>query len=371
MVNVLIYTVRDDSHAQAVKWALDKKNIDNSIWYTDKFPDKSEGSIAINQDTGTEFTWHGSKDLTLSGFSAIWNRRITQPTVRADVHEADRHFAEREALEFAQSAYLMKKGPVFEVNPGEARRIAMLKPVQLSEAVKAGLRIPDTLISNSPERVASFYKKHQGHIIFKSFTPHAWRTDLVEVANLTSAVDQQHIDDSESIAVTPGIYQAKIDKAHEYRITFMGRRSFIAVNHSFNPSIIDGRTTSSAADGTHLVSEALLRKCWRLLDQLGICFGCFDFAQAKDGGEPIFLEVNEMGQWLSYEGIIPAFPMLDTFCEFITSLDPHFDDKTPAAPLKFSDYLSSREFRHNKTEISRRTREQNVLDNTVTYEHRE
>jgi hypothetical protein len=53
------------------------------------------------------------------------------------------------------------------------------------------------------------------------------------------------------------------------------------------------------------------------MNELGLVFGCMDVIEAADGSGPVFLEVNEMGQWLYVESYLPAFPMLATFCELL------------------------------------------------------
>lgn len=367
-MKVLIKTIADDMHAFAVKWALEQKGVETAIWFTDNFPARTEASFHIGQTTHLDVVLRAQDTLRIAEFGTLWNRRISQPVIAPDVHQADRKFAEREAADFVQSMYSFEHSAIFEVNPGRARRIALLKPVQLVEAGKVGLRIPDTLISNSPNQVARFFKKHNGNIIFKSFSPHIWVTENGEVSSLTTALDEIQINDSEAISITPGIYQEKIEKRHEYRITFMGDRAFIAVNRSFDPSLVDSRTSSTAYDGTGMVSESVLNRCRQLMKRLGICFGCFDMIQPKDGNEPIFLEVNEMGQWLAYERDIAGFDMLEAFANFLISRDPHFNDSGHGRGLRYSDYLASPEFNVDQEGILQRLRAQNVTHNVITNE---
>src|SRR6185295_14798986 len=54
-----------------------------------------------------------------------------------------------------------------------------------------------------------------------------------------------------------------------------------------------------------------------------IVFGCFDFIVTPQD-EYIFLEVNEMGQFLWVEEINPAIMLLEPFAEFLVSCDKNF-----------------------------------------------
>src|SRR5947209_11946086 len=59
----------------------------------------------------------------------------------------------------------------------------------------------------------------------------------------------------------------------------------------------------------------LAEKCSSLLKELGLVFGCFDFI-VTPAGDHIFLEVNEMGQFLFVEDY-SGLPLLDAFTEFL------------------------------------------------------
>jgi hypothetical protein len=63
------------------------------------------------------------------------------------------------------------------------------------------------------------------------------------------------------------------------------------------------------------VPQPLADACIRLMDKLGIVFGCFDFV-VTPRGQYVFLEVNEMGQFLFVERWT-GLPLLDAFSEFL------------------------------------------------------
>ncbi|MBA3537169.1 MAG: hypothetical protein H0T84_11265 [Tatlockia sp.] len=51
------------------------------------------------------------------------------------------------------------------------------------------------------------------------------------------------------------------------------------------------------------------------MKEIGVVFGCFDFIVTPDD-EIIFLELNEQGQFLWVEEILPELCYMDMFAEF-------------------------------------------------------
>jgi hypothetical protein len=70
-------------------------------------------------------------------------------------------------------------------------------------------------------------------------------------------------------------------------------------------------------------------------------FCCFDFT-VTPGGDHVFLEANQMGQFLWVEEKVPELPMLDTMCAFLMSGDRVFERGSLARRLSFGDYLETR-----------------------------
>jgi len=75
-----------------------------------------------------------------------------------------------------------------------------------------------------------------------------------------------------------------------------------------------------------------------LMRKLGLAFGCIDLIVTPEG-EHVFLEVNEMGQFLWAEQDEPACPMLRAFASLLVE---HRLD--PSSRLVGSDRISFRAF---------------------------
>ena len=81
---------------------------------------------------------------------------------------------------------------------------------------------------------------------------------------------------------------------------------------------------------------------------LGLVFGAFDFIVTPTG-EYVFLEVNEMGQFLSFDRDADL-PVLQAFCDLLLTRDPTFrrrngwrDDLRMAAFYDSDAYAAFRE----------------------------
>lgn len=127
--------------------------------------------------------------------------------------------------------------------------------------------------------------------------------------------------DESILHLTPGIYQKKVKKNFEVRVTFFGEE-YIAVK-IHNSEELDWRILSCSSKlklSPITLPDDIEKKCISLMEKLGIYFGCFDFIVTPDD-DFIFLEVNEMGQFLWIEFILPELKMLDKFCDFLISND--------------------------------------------------
>ncbi len=261
-------------------------------------------------------------------FDTVWCRRLASSVVLpSGMHPGDRDFAASECRVFRQALPLLIAPRAFWVNPSASRERAASKPVQLLEAVRAGLQIPPTLCSNDPETIRRFLADSDGEVIYKPFRPHQWELDEEGVALLfTSVVTGEDLPTDDTLRLVPGIFQSRIPKAYELRVTFMGGHRVTAriMSQKKAASQLDWRAAFADIDvEPGELPEATDAACRRLMERLGIVFGCFDFI-VTPAGEHIFLEVNEMGQFLFIEEIHPEIRLLAPFTEFLISGDPRF-----------------------------------------------
>jgi glutathione synthase/RimK-type ligase-like ATP-grasp enzyme len=340
-----------DIHARAVAWGLEQAGEESPVLYTHDFPQKS--AISIHLDSGqtrsgnavaVEFSCaRHYRPTALEDADAVWLRRWYQPIASPDLHPADSKFSQTESGEFMRATmHMLDERERFWVNPLQAKLRADRKPVQLSNARDVGLRIPRTLFSNDPEQIRSFFKGNGGRAIYKPLTAACWISEEKSHATFTSVLSEDLLRHDASLANAPGIYQEFLDKDFELRVTVIGRSVFAARLDSQKDGyyLTDWRAnqldSEIQCDMFELPAD-IEHKCMALMDRLGLVFGCIDIV-VTPRGEYVFLEVNEMGQFIWIEDMNPEMPLLDCFVKFLISRDPKFRYKADSPVCDFREF---------------------------------
>ncbi|MEA2601380.1 MAG: hypothetical protein QOF89_2372 [Acidobacteriota bacterium] len=222
------------------------------------------------------------------------------------------------------------------VNPPSARYIADNKILQQQVALSCGLTVPETLYSNDPGEIRDFIAALGGSAIYKPLSTAPWRNGSTRWACYANVVTADKLVDDDILRQTPGIYQEVVAKNYELRVTIMGREAFST--RVLSQDTVEGKVDwRRAYDELRMVAEPLraevLESCLELMRQLSIVFGCFDFIVTPEG-EHIFLEVNEMGQFLFIEQYTGQ-PVLDAFSDFLISGDPKFRYRRSNPSVRF------------------------------------
>lgn len=357
MLRVLIPTHLHDLHAVGIAHALRLKGHDATLWYGADFPTRQSASLEIPPTGG--FRWEvKGPDLSLANdrFDVVWYRRPTPAALPGDMHAGDRTFAERECRTFTKALWQMLAPDAFWVNPVGSRELALSKPFQLVRATQAGLKTPPTLCSNDPEKIRAFLAKYDGNVIYKAFWPVQWEKGEEGIALLfTSEVTAEELPEDDVLRLTPGIFQPKVEKDHELRVTYIGDHRFTAKLLSQNSAIskLDWRAAffDIQVEQADLPDE-IDRACRGLMESLGIIFGCFDFIVSPEG-EHLFLEVNEMGQFLWIEELNPDLMLFDAFTELLIQGTPRFSWKPSPSGLHWLDFRDELARRHDAADVPR------------------
>jgi glutathione synthase/RimK-type ligase-like ATP-grasp enzyme len=272
-------------------------------------------------------------------FDAVWNRRPRGPVMPSDMHPGDRTFAAREWSSCIAGTWRTIGAGAFWVNPVDAAERAECKPLQLVEANRVGLKTPPTLISNDPDRIRAFVDAQDGETVYKPFDMGRWSDGTTIAGTSTSVVAPDAMDDDDALRLCPGIFQPRIAKDHELRVTFVGHRAFAARLESqrHDETRVDWRVGAGLLDITPTsLPDGVEARCRALMDRLGIVFACFDFV-VTPAGEHLFLELNQAGQFLWVERAEPRLLMLEAMVSMLAEGRPDYAWR-PQKPLRFADF---------------------------------
>ncbi len=233
------------------------------------------------------------RHVAAAGIASVWYRRFAPPAVLEAVAPAYRDFVARE-LAAALDGFL-ESVPGLQVNRFEADRLAGNRLLQAARARQAGFRVPETLLTQDADAARTFVLVH-GAVVTKAISFGALGDPAGQVA-YTSAVGLDA--DWTGLAVCPGLFQERVAKRREWRLTTVGARVFAARTRdgaAVDP--IDWRR--SEAPDTIFEPAELPAEVGRMI--LSLCarsdlvFATHDLIETP-AGEFCFLETNPAGQW--------------------------------------------------------------------------
>ncbi|MGH8613259.1 MAG: hypothetical protein ACREYF_14895 [Gammaproteobacteria bacterium] len=335
-----------DIHIHAVHWALNKVSLRNQIVYTSDFPQVLRSSIRFSgkKPPQAEFRDQGARSAT-GEFETIWFRRAGHSMRPTNMVDADWTITERECEHHFRSLRYHLAPSALWVNDIDAREKARLKAMQLEVAKEAGLPIPETLFSNDPDEIRKFFAEFRASgVIFKLSDQANWHTPSQRERSslFTTQLHEEHMKDDVALSNCPAIYQNKIAKKFELRVTCMDEVCFAARldSQSKQKTKIDWRAdfTRPLTPQVFELPGHIEERCIAFMKRLGLVFGCIDLIVTPND-EFVFLEVNEMGQFLWVEMRQPAFPLLRAFTTLLVQ-----KNLTRASRLVGSDAISYQAF---------------------------
>lgn len=345
---VLILSENLDIHGIAVRWGLRRMDVPLVWWERSEFPRSQRLSAWVDGDGNGMSASDSEVSLAADRYRSVWNRRGQIPQPSESLNRADRIVAKNESMYFLDSLgqMLTTANPdALFVNPFPCAKAANPKLHQLAIARDLGFRIPDTMISNDPERIREFYERHGGAVVAKQHIPFAWRTRTGELLiSATTALEARHLEDDEALAASPMIYQEYLPIRSELRVIAFGRSLFAMNQVRTRPANREGFVDiryETVERHAFPADERLASLCRGYMDATGLAYAAFDIALAPDG-DYVFIEANESGQFLFLEDLTPDLNLLDAFCQFLASGDPDFRYERDGG-LRFSEFEKTEE----------------------------
>lgn len=332
-MTVLIIAHLFEPSVNAVIRELEKRDVPWARLNCEEFPLFAHGNVFLSGQEAYGLIETEAGVIDTRAIRSVWFRRTAKPAVPKFMSTKDKDFTRSECNAFLNGAFDLIYGRW--INPREAERSAS-KILQLVTAAQCGLRIPKTLISNSPDAARAFYANSEARVAFKpvsgyaprgaDFSKHmaerfgdqidfeiedaSDRSDTAEIVfnQILTAEKMEQID---SLKLCPATFQEYVEKSADIRVTIVGDNIFACriLSQNSKETQIDFRRMVLLDSIKEIVHERIIlpiqiqEKLHSFMQQMGLHFGCIDLLET-DEGEYVFLEVNPSGQWMWIETIV-------------------------------------------------------------------
>ena len=315
---VLIITQELDPHADILVGVLAKRGVRPVRFHTRDFPSKATLSLGAGNDEDLRVTLSfGGETVEGGDIKSVWYRRPDKVLIDGGLSDVERRISEEESEETLRGLY--RGLDALWVNRLDRNRYAGSKVVQLRKARELGLRVPDTLITNDPERLVAFYHKHGGDIIVKMQKTAFWAPES-GLGLYTSKVDLAKLDHAALVKRCPCVFQENVKKDVELRVTVIGRRVFAAALRSREvaaASVDVRRATMTVPHEVYALPKEIEKKILGMMGAFGLQYGAMDIIVTPEG-EYVFLELNPHGQfgWIEER---TGLPLYDAMADLLIS----------------------------------------------------
>jgi glutathione synthase/RimK-type ligase-like ATP-grasp enzyme len=242
----------------------------------------------------------GEQELDSSDVTAILYRHL-------HLHEAP-HVADPQARELARSELRATlEGALLAIdcywlNHPYANRLARNKPLQLALAARLGLAVPETQITDDPQEIRDLHEHWGGAMVAKLVGGQVVMPGSEEpYVVFTTPVSAEDLSSEEALGACPAIYQRRVEKAFDLRVTVIGERLYACRIDAEQEqgAALDWRLggLQAAAISSVQLEDGVASRCLALMRALNLDLAGLDFIVTPEG-ETVFLEVNAAGQWL-------------------------------------------------------------------------
>ncbi|MFJ9610125.1 ATP-grasp ribosomal peptide maturase [Kitasatospora sp. NPDC101176] len=232
-----------------------------------------------------------SREIDTTRIRSVWVRRPSPYEGPPEMTGQDRRFAAEQALWGAGGILASLPGAHYVNHPWN-NRAAEFKPAQLSTAQRCGFLVPSTVITDDPHEARTFATHQSGGVVYKPVWNTPYRVDGHPHSVWVREVRAAEITDT--VSVCPHMFQAKVAKAFDVRVTAVGDRLF---GVRIDSPDLDWRYRQDLMTCTPIeVPAPVTRAVAAYLAELRLHYGAFDFA-VTPAGDWYFLECNPNGQW--------------------------------------------------------------------------
>lgn len=299
---ILILGSSDDPHAVLIHDKVRQRGAPAVYFDTRRFPTETKLSF-FPKDLDAGYLRVGEEKIALSSMRSVYWRALMG--IKTKDYD-DPHLTEMATREIDSAiGNLVRTLHCLWVNPYTAIEQHRYKGYQLRLLYRAGLRVPETLISNDGDEVRRFYKEHHGQVIYKPVRGGAHTARLTE-ADLTDA--RLH-----ELSESPVQFQEFIS-GDDIRVYLVGDELFAA---EILTDALDFRRDPNAKINPINLPSAAANDCLTLAKALGLVFSGIDIRRTSTG-EYVFLEGNPSPMFSYFENVT-KYPISDRLVDLLLS----------------------------------------------------
>lgn len=289
---------KDHYTIDIVQHSLQQAGIRSLRLNTDEFAVNNRLNYTLRQDVQENYLLAEGQKVHASDISAVWYRKLWKLKVPDDLDPAFHEIYHKEYRTYLQIFFNRLSHVPWMNNMRTDHAISDDKLLQLIKAREAGLPVPETIFTNEPAAIHSFFEQCKGNMIVKLHGSLSksmeGNTAFFPTTKLT-ADDMKRMDE---LAYCPMIFQEYIPKAYELRIVYVDGVLFAGKIPFEASAATDWRTLQGGPiQWQHYELPVQVKeKLSIMMHSLGLTFGAIDMIR-HDNGNYVFLEVNPQGEW--------------------------------------------------------------------------
>lgn len=298
MTKILVITNKNDITSDFIIKRLKERKIDFYRFNTEELSKSCFVTLDFQRNRFLLIDKILHKEYNLKEFTSVYFRRPEIPKISFEnLSDGEIQFIKNEFLYTFEGIYKILKDSYW-VSPIYAIREAENKIYQIELAKSIGLKIPNSIITNSFSDVLGFYDTNNASCIIKPI-----KSGLIEDENKAKVVFTNLLKDrptlKEQIEFVPNYLQSHIEKKYDVRVIAVGEKVFATLIHSQgnHETQVDWRRGENILQHSkYELPNDIKEKCVELLKLLNLRFGAIDFI-LDTNQDLVFLEINPNGQW--------------------------------------------------------------------------
>lgn len=305
---LLVVTSKQDVHADAVIHELNKRHLPVFRLNTEDVLSKYQISLQID----VSGIWAGTvtdelgRVVNLENLQIAWIRRPDFPFENAE--DGVQKFVMAEVRALISCLYALPN-ITFMNETFDAQR-AKTKFQQLIHASELGIRIPRTIMTNSPHEAERFAERAEGDLLVKAiYTGNIDRGEAKQGLPSRKISRDRLFELCELVRNCPVQIQDYVEKNYEIRVTVVGENVFaVKIDSQLNElTKVDWRPHTALNPHSAIsLPDKIAIFCRTYIREQRLLFGAMDFI-VDSVGRYVFLENNPSGQylWLEDETGVP------------------------------------------------------------------